>query len=98
MSNPKSINGEDLLDYLKYRVRHLRLEMEKIPFTIEPNLREGVFKKLSAKIYELNKLKHFILGKNFSKVINYEKEKGDYLDKIKIEYLKKKRREIKDER
>lgn len=88
MSNPDKISGKDILDYTKYRIRHLKLEKEKVPFVIKPELRERVIKKLNAKIFELSQLRTFICNRDFNNIINYEKDKGDYLESEKIKHLR----------
>lgn len=84
-----TITKEDIMEYLKWRVIHLNLERQKVPYTHKPKLRHIVMTKLKCKMDELNKLKDF-LNRDFKGITEFEKNKVDYLNKKKIEILKSK--------
>lgn len=80
---------KDVLNWANIRREHLRLEKQKVPFTIKEELRERVIRKLEAKIEELSQLIKVLNGdiKSSSK---FEWEKVQYLKSKKIEKLKDK--------
>jgi hypothetical protein len=80
---------KQLLEYLKFRVWHLRCEKQKIPFVLPARKRSRAIEKLAAKMSELDRLRGFIQRGNFKGTIEYEKSKAEYLESKKIEILKK---------
>mgnify|MGYP001561844611 CR=1 FL=1 len=89
MTNPEKITGLDILEYIKWKELHLRLEQQKIPFTQkDPKKREPAIKKLRAKRYELTMLKRTLSEFDLHKSIQFEKEKVGYLTTQKIRKLK----------
>ena len=78
---------KDLKAYIHFRIEHISLERQKIPFTIEESKRSQVYNKLTAKMNELKKLKTVVNG-NIKENSKYEYNKVKHLNKMKIAHLK----------
>lgn len=79
---------DDVIKYVVFRTKHLRLERQKVPFTVEKLKRGKAGDKLSARILELAHMKK-ILHEDIKEHGKYEWRKVQYLEKVKIDALKR---------
>lgn len=77
----------DIIEYIEFRIQHLKLEEEKIPFTTEESKVEQIMKGLKAKRQELYRLKK-VLNENIKEHVKYERRKVQHLKKMKIDMLR----------
>ncbi|GAI11850.1 unnamed protein product [marine sediment metagenome] len=77
----------DVQKYVEFRMHHLKLEGEKVPFVVEKSKIEQAKQKLKAKCQELRRLKKVLNGdiKEHSKS---EWREVRHLEKMKIDALK----------
>jgi len=80
---------KDVIVYLKCRREHLKLEMQKVPFTMPEKDRDRAIKKLAAKIEEINHTLNVVSG-DIKEHAKFEYSKVKYLQKLKMEHLKPK--------
>ena len=78
---------DDVIKYIIFRIKHLRLEREKVPFTIEKLKRGKASEKLSTRILELEHMKK-VLHEDIKEHGKYEWRKVQHLEKMKIFALK----------
>ena len=84
---------KDIMEYIKFRIQHLKLEEEKIPFTVEKSKVEQIIKGLKAKQQELHKIKK-VLDENVKEHAEYERRKVQHLKKMKIFMLMEKNKNV----
>lgn len=78
----------DLLLYLIYREKHLKLERDKLYYPKTTNKNEKGIAKLNGKLYEINKIINLINNNKIVETTTYEKSKVTHLTKIKNMVLK----------
>jgi predicted transcriptional regulator len=85
----KLIEKKDLQSYLNYRLQHLVLERDKLPYTLKDKKKiEKAYKLLSGRIFELANLKQIVQSNNIKEQSKFECSKVQYLKKIKVEHQK----------
>jgi hypothetical protein len=82
----------DVQKYVKFRIQHLRLEREKIPYYVEKSKIQKSIDKLSSKISELEKIKK-VLNEDIKTHAKYEWDKWQHLKKMKDFENEKKERD-----
>ena len=80
---------EDVLKYVIFRIRHLKLEREKVPYYVKQDKIQKALEKLSSKISELEKTKQILNG-NIKDSVKHEWQKWQHLKKLKAEINKEK--------
>jgi len=85
----KGDTWKDLLTYIEFRLEHLELERQKIPFikSTPKDRREWAMRKLKAKKQELVKMRN-VINADIKEHSKYEYSKVQYLKKQKIEHQK----------
>lgn len=78
---------DDVIKYVVFRTKHLRLERQKVPFTVEKLKRGKACDKLSARILELEHMKK-VLHEDIKEHGKYEWRKVQHLEKMKVFALK----------
>ena len=73
---------KDVITYVGCRIDHLKLEREKIPFTVQKQSIQKALTKLTGKIDELNHTKSVLHG-NIKEASKYEYRKVQHLKKMK---------------
>lgn len=73
---------DDVIKYVEFRVQHLRLEREKIPYYVEQKKIQKAIDKLTSKISELEHTKK-ILHEDIKNHAKYEWNKWQHLKKMK---------------
>jgi len=77
----------DVQKYVEFRMQHLKLEGEKVPFVVEKSKIERAKRKLKAKCQELHRLKK-VLNEDIKEHAKFEWRKVKHLEKMKIDALK----------
>ena len=72
----------DVQKYIEFRIQHLRLEREKIPYYVEKSKIQKAIDKLGAKISELERVKK-VLYEDIKEYAKYEWHKWQHLKKMK---------------
>lgn len=73
---------DDVIKYVEFRIQHLRLEREKVPYYVDKNKIQKSVDKLSSKISELEHTKK-ILHEDIKECSKYEWNKWQHLKKMK---------------
>jgi hypothetical protein len=79
---------KDMELYLRFRIEHLRLERQKVRFTLKESQIHMAHKKLDAKIEELHHTLKILKG-DIKEASKFEWNKTKYLKEQKIEHIKK---------
>ena len=88
---------KDMRVYLVYRIKHLYLELQKVPFVIEEQNRESAIKTLKSRIKELE-LTRNVLDGNIKEKAKYEFEKVKHLKALKDIKVKERAEENNEKR
>lgn len=78
---------EDLKKYILFRERHLYLEQQRIPFTVDTNKIDQAIKKIKGRRLELIHLKK-VVSECIKEASKYEWRRVEYLKKKKIKHQK----------
>ena len=79
---------DDVIKYVDFRINHLKLEREKVPFTVNVKHRGKAIHKLSSRILELRRLKR-VLNEDIKEYSKYEWNKWKHLEKMKVDSLQR---------
>lgn len=73
---------EDVIKYVEFRIQHLKLEREKVPFVVPKDKIQQAIHTLRSKIIELERVKK-VLHENIKDHSKYEWNKWHHLKKMK---------------